>query len=685
MSIFSSLFGIGRSPSYQTTTQTTKLDPTIAPYAKKALDEAESIYDTSMEAGYIPYEGQTIAEFTPEQQRAMEGLAGLSGLGRPLQEEALDLARGQKERFTADVAREYMSPYQQAVTDIEKREAQTDFESLVMPQFEKQAIDAGGMSGLGSRAGVQASLLGQAQMQKLGDIQTKGLQAAYQDAQTQFAAQKARERGLSSDLMAAAPAMAQQQLRELGALQTVGEQKQQMAQQALDEAYFREMERRNFPQDKLAEYTGFIYGNPLMQNRQRTTQAPLPRGPGWGQQLLGLAGTAANIYGMGGGAAFGGPGFSPKNLYKSGFFNLKGGGGLSNLPIIKRRTSGPLTLDIPKLRIGDTIIDPSEYKGELAEAMEKREEGAAAERAKAIAAEVARRREAQRQKYSDLEKVTSEAFARERGLAPDDRGAFFRGFSKGAMNISGQDQRPIGLIEALISAGSGGAKSLAEARRERRDALREIAKRRGTLDIERIGQKADALENIERKLTYREKMNAINANAKLKEKLAGLPAAKQKAIIEQSTSIADLVKKLAEAAEKRAEAATAGKSAKSPGYNVVRKAYETLVNQGLIIRKTMSDGSFGPIQSVRIKGKMVPLTDDGIKEYNKIFAKANEIYRDSNNESKAITYMQTALQNLSGVKLKKVDDDPTNQKKPQKNKRVRRKSATIVRPKNEVK
>ncbi len=51
--------------------------------------------------------------------------------------------------------------------------------------------------------------------------------------------------------------------------------------------------------------------------------------------------------------------------------------------------------------------------------------------------------------------------------------------------------------------------------------------------------------------------------------------------------------------------------------------------------------------------------------------------------------MQTALQNLSGVKLKKVNEDPTNQKKPQKNqkkkKRVRRKPATIVRPKNEVK
>ena len=144
MSIFSSLFGMGSKPAYQNVVQTTKLDPTVEPYVKKALDEAEGIYDTSMEAGYLPYEGQTIADFTPEQMKAMEGLAGVVGTGKPLQEEALALARGQKERFTGDIAQEYMSPYQQAVIDIEKREAAKDFESRIMPQFEKQAISAGG-------------------------------------------------------------------------------------------------------------------------------------------------------------------------------------------------------------------------------------------------------------------------------------------------------------------------------------------------------------------------------------------------------------------------------------------------------------------------------------------------------------------------------------------------------------
>ena len=83
-----------------------------------------------------------------------------------------------------------MNPYQQAVIDIEKREAQEDFEGRILPAFEAQAVGAGGMSGLGSRAGVQAALLGESQARRLGDIQAKGLRDAYTKAQQDFTAQK---------------------------------------------------------------------------------------------------------------------------------------------------------------------------------------------------------------------------------------------------------------------------------------------------------------------------------------------------------------------------------------------------------------------------------------------------------------------------------------------------------------
>ena len=49
------------------------------------------------------------------------------------------------------------------------------------------------MSGLGSRAGVQAGILGESFMQNLADIQAKGSSAAFTDARSAFEAQKRRE------------------------------------------------------------------------------------------------------------------------------------------------------------------------------------------------------------------------------------------------------------------------------------------------------------------------------------------------------------------------------------------------------------------------------------------------------------------------------------------------------------
>ena len=76
----------------------------------------------------------------------------------------------QADKFTAEAAKEYMNPYQQAVTDIAKREALDDFD-LIRQKFEKQAVGAGGMSGLGTRAAVQTGLLGETFAQNLADIQ----------------------------------------------------------------------------------------------------------------------------------------------------------------------------------------------------------------------------------------------------------------------------------------------------------------------------------------------------------------------------------------------------------------------------------------------------------------------------------------------------------------------------------
>lgn len=191
MGFLSSLFGGGSSkPATTTQITTSKLPDEIAPKVQEIADEAKRLYDERVAEGYVPYEGATIAPYTQQELDSQAGIEGLIGTSAPLQQEALGITRQLGERFTGDIAQEYMNPYQQAVIDIEKRKAQEDFETRILPQFEKQAVRAGGMSGLGSRAGVQAALLGDAQAQRLGDIQSRGLQQAYNQAQQDFTAQK---------------------------------------------------------------------------------------------------------------------------------------------------------------------------------------------------------------------------------------------------------------------------------------------------------------------------------------------------------------------------------------------------------------------------------------------------------------------------------------------------------------
>ena len=159
MGILSSLFGIGGTGKQATTTQViqSQIPEELSPFVKQILSESQALYDADIKRGYDPYTALTTAPFTAEQLQAQEDIKGLRGTQAPFIQEALGIQREGAEKFTPEVAQEYMSPYQRAVTDIEKREAQTAFERTARPAFEKRAVDAGGMSGLGTRAGVESA------------------------------------------------------------------------------------------------------------------------------------------------------------------------------------------------------------------------------------------------------------------------------------------------------------------------------------------------------------------------------------------------------------------------------------------------------------------------------------------------------------------------------------------------
>ena len=350
MSILSSLLGLGQGQPTQVI-PTAVTEPTIAkeiaPFLKDILGKGQALYKQRMDEGFVPYAGQTLADVTAQQKTAQEGIAGLVGTQKPIFDEAGVLVRQGTEKATAEALQPYMNPYQQAVTDIAKRDAQERFEQTTLPSLRKQAIDAGAFGG--SRAAMRESQAQDAQARLLADLQAKGDLAAFQNAQQQFAAQKAREAQTAEGLTGLGTAQYGAQLKELGQLEAVGREEQQRQQQLLDESYKRFLQERTFPEQQLGQYQQLVAGVPIGQSS--ITKTPQQFQPSPIAQAMGTATGLANIYG----AFSGNPNFNPipaaGKIAASGgqVIAAETGGGLSSLPVIQKRS-------------GRQTIDPSERK-----------------------------------------------------------------------------------------------------------------------------------------------------------------------------------------------------------------------------------------------------------------------------------------------------------------------------------
>ena len=275
MSILSSLLKLGQgTPTQQipTAVQTTEIAQEVAPFIKDILGKSQALYKERMAEGFVPFEGQTLADVTADQLAAQEGLRSLVGSQAGGLQEARELVRRQTQQATAEELQPFMNPYQQAVTDIAKRKAQEQFEQETLPGLRKQAIDAGAFGG--SRAAMRESQARDAQARLLADIQAKGDLAAFQDARQAFEQQKTRERQAAEGLSGLTGAEFQARRAELGGLEAVGREQQQRQQQLLDESYQRFLQERGFPEQQLGTYQGFVSGaSPFLRTTQ-TTMGP---------------------------------------------------------------------------------------------------------------------------------------------------------------------------------------------------------------------------------------------------------------------------------------------------------------------------------------------------------------------------------------------------------------------------
>ena len=355
MGFLSSLFSFGDKPTTKQTVVTPQFPPEMKPYIEQILKDQQVLYQQRMDEGYQPYTGETIAPFTPEEIAAQEGLKSLVGTQAPLQQEALNLARGATGEFTADTAKKYMSPYLRASLDAQKAEAQRQYERNKVPQFEAEAVRAGGMSGLGTRAAVEAAERATGQQRLLADIEAKGQQKAFEAAQQQFENQKARERQAAAQISTAAPQIFKSGMAEQGLLQTVGEDKRKLGQSALDEAYLKYIEQKQFPESQLARYQSAIYGNPILRQPSYTqTGTTTGGGPGLGKTLLGLGATAMG-FGLPGGGTVGGA------LAKKAFPTFFAGGGRINEGLTATMQARPY-VNYMRRNMGGKVVPPVVYR-----------------------------------------------------------------------------------------------------------------------------------------------------------------------------------------------------------------------------------------------------------------------------------------------------------------------------------
>lgn len=259
------------------------------------LKEAKNIYEAKKEAGFQTYTAPRLAGFSPEEQAAMSGIVGLVGAGQQYLAPAAGLTAGLTQQFTPATAQQYMSPYQQAVIDVEKREAIRQAERP-MQDIGAAAVQAGGYGG--SRQAILEAEAGRNLQQQLADIQTKGQQAAYETGLRAFESQKAREKAAASGLTSLGQIAPKQSLAELTALSGIGEAQRGMQQAGLDISYQDFMQQQQYPYDLLGQYQSTLYGYPYQAYAQQQ-YTPYQK-PSTFQQLAGVLGSVGKV-----GSAFG--------------------------------------------------------------------------------------------------------------------------------------------------------------------------------------------------------------------------------------------------------------------------------------------------------------------------------------------------------------------------------------------
>ena len=241
-----------------------------------------------------------IAPMSQSQQELGRQIAGLQAPGafttaEEAQEAGIQRLLAAPGKFGTAQAEEYMSPYVQGVVDVQQRKA--------IDAAKKAQLDANlAAARQGTYGGARQALLTGARESglrtQLGDIQARGLQAAFENAQAQFerdrAAQMAAAQGLGGLGAQLGGLGVQQQAAELDRLKTLGaygDLERALTQEGLSAEAAYQRERDEFGQQQLGRFSNLLRGIPMTGQTTTATTPP----PSFAAQLSGLGITGLSL------------------------------------------------------------------------------------------------------------------------------------------------------------------------------------------------------------------------------------------------------------------------------------------------------------------------------------------------------------------------------------------------------
>jgi hypothetical protein len=285
------------APAVTTTKQVPEYAPEQREYIRDIFGKTQKLYEQRTAEGFQPFPGQQLAGWDPRETEAFTGMANLArgpGAG-PAYEIARQASLDAASPITADEIQQGMNPYQQAVTDIGKREAVRDYQRGPQARIRTDAVAEGGLRG--ARRFIEEGEGQRNLNQQLSDMQVMGSNQAYKQAVAEAAASRGRLANLATQMPTIGTGAYNQQMGQLGQLGGVGEAYRGREQAGIDLAQQQFQQEQMFPEETLATYLRFITNAPQPSGFQQTVTAPGVRGPSALTQTAGLLGGLGSLAG----------------------------------------------------------------------------------------------------------------------------------------------------------------------------------------------------------------------------------------------------------------------------------------------------------------------------------------------------------------------------------------------------